>query len=123
LLVESVPPDSNGPSSWFLTTSTVSSTKKHPGLLHPGHGPEVRCVSARDALGIDLNRPARVVLMLPRNAVHTLRRIPSPTAVPHHCGRCPPDISTRRSSRRHNACAMHVPWLPSAPSGPESLFL
>jgi len=33
------------PPSWFLTTSTVFSAPRGPGLLHPGTGHGVRCVS------------------------------------------------------------------------------
>jgi len=49
--VAPVPPDTNGPPSWSLTTSTVSSTKRLPSLLHPGHGHEVRYVSVTARLG------------------------------------------------------------------------
>jgi len=49
------------PSSWFCTTSTVSSARKAAGLLHPAASHGVRRVSC---------------FRSPRDAFHTPRRIP-----------------------------------------------
>jgi len=63
------------PSSWFCTTSTVFPALGLAGLLHPATGSGVRCVSAAPRpRGCRSDRVA--VDGLPRNAFHTLRRIP-----------------------------------------------
>jgi hypothetical protein len=60
------------------------------GFIAPRNRPGVRHVSRHP--GAHTVRPkgqrAQVAGAVPRDAVHTLRRLPSPTAVPHHCGRC-----------------------------------
>jgi len=77
------------PSTRFLTALTGCSTHEIAGLLRPAAN--LGFVSFRARLWpapATRKQLARVADGVPRDAVHTLRRLPSPTAVPHHCGRC-----------------------------------
>jgi hypothetical protein len=91
------------------TRSAFVVSHHHDGLLRsrgrgsiaPRNRPGVRRVSRRP--GARTVRPkgqrAQVARVVPRDAVHTLRRLPSPTAVPHHCGRCLLAVSVAVRSR------------------------
>jgi len=71
------------------------------GFIAPRNRPGVRRVSWRpEAHAVrPKGQRARVAGVIPRDAVHTLRRLPSPIAVPHHCGRCPLAVSVASRSR------------------------
>jgi hypothetical protein len=76
------------PSSWFRTTSTVYSVCQGPGLLHPGAGCEVRCVSDTTDCQSPKTRQTGQAAS-PHARFTPFEDFPSSAAVPHHCGRCP----------------------------------
>jgi hypothetical protein len=71
------------------------------GFIAPRYRPGVRRVSRRPVARTvrPEGQRAQVARVVPRDAVHTLRRLPSPTAVPHHCSRCPPAVTVAARSR------------------------
>jgi hypothetical protein len=71
----SLPQLEHGPPSWFRTTSTVYSAQRLAGLLRPATGSGVRYVSMVGK-PVDNRSYLQDCQPSPRNAVHTLRRIP-----------------------------------------------
>jgi hypothetical protein len=74
---------------------------KGRGFIAPRNRPGVRRVSRHPVARTvrPEGQRAQVAGVVPRDAVHTLRRLPSPTAVPHHCGRCPHAVTVADRSR------------------------
>lgn len=88
-----VPPASDVPPSWFLTTSTAYSTRPTAGLLHPAADLGVARVSfgapprADPTTEVTVPRPGHAPAALAARFV-PFKEFPSPAAAPHHCGRC-----------------------------------
>jgi hypothetical protein len=97
------------PPSWFRTTSTVCSGLQVPGLLHPGAGCEVRCVSVTTDCQSPKTRQTGQGTF-PSARFTPFEDFPSSAAVPHHCGRCPRAVHRGRPSEDD------LPFVASMPS-------
>jgi len=112
------------PPTWFLTTSTVCSTRQASGLLRP----EAERGSLRFSEPPPRGRPKPThvdEMSVPRNAVHTPRRIPlvssrttSPWPLPscRSCGAFP-NRTPKRPVRHHTFPAGRIPKSPRTTGG------
>lgn len=94
------------PLPWFFTTSAAYSATEFAGLFRPAANHEVHRVSPSLRPLAGRSQWARAC-DAPRDVL-PFEEFPSSTAVPHHCGRCPPDVATRRTGRCRNNGHPHI---------------